>query len=110
MDSDNTEKFKIVMLGLDEAGGTTILYQLGMLRVGRVTGRVGSTSFYHESGRVGSADFEIVTGRAGSRVSQKFSTGRTGQAKNCDGSGGSRKNMSRVRRVKESCEKLLFFL
>ena len=28
MDSDNTEKFKIVMLGLDEAGGTTILYQL----------------------------------------------------------------------------------
>ena len=89
---------------------TKLKLPLGMLRVGRVTGRVGSTSFYHESGRVGSADFEIVTGRAGSRVSQKFSTGRTGQAKNCDGSGGSRKNMSRVRRVKESCEKLLFFL
>ena len=28
MDGYNTEKFKIVMLGLDEAGGTTILYQL----------------------------------------------------------------------------------
>ena len=46
---------------------------LGMLRVGRVTGRVGSTNFYHEPGRVGSANFEISTGRAGSgQRFQKF--------------------------------------
>ena len=46
---------------------------LGMLRVGRVTGRVGSTNFYSGPGRVGSANFEISTGRAGSgQRFQKF--------------------------------------
>ena len=64
----------------------------------------------HGSGRVGSANFEISTGRVGSRVSQKFSTGRTGQGKMFDGSGGSRKKISRVRRVEDFSKKLLFFL
>ena len=39
---------------------------IGLLRVGRVTGRVGSGKFSRVGSGHGSANFEISTGRAGS--------------------------------------------
>ena len=73
---------------------------LGMLRVGRVTGRVGSGKFF--TGRVGSGQQILKFPRVGSghgsaknfqrvgRVKEKCLTGQAGQGKKFHGSDGSK--------------------
>ena len=98
--SDGQRSYQIT--GLERISGyCNIFYRLlGMLRVGRVTGRVGSGKFF--TGRVGSGQQILKFPRVGSghgsaknfqrvgRVKEKCLTGQAGQGKKFHGSDGSK--------------------